>query len=88
MGKAATLKVTEIEETRRRLEADLRDLEDRLPAPLRSGKAVVGMLLATFGGAFLLRRKLSKGSKGTSPTEVVIRVVREDQEPMSTSKRG
>jgi hypothetical protein len=81
MGEAATRKVTEIEETRRRLEADLRDLEDRMPAPLRSGKAIAGMLIATFGGAILLRRKRSKRSKGTAPTEVVIRVVREDRAP-------
>jgi hypothetical protein len=80
MGEAATRKVAEIEETRQRIEADLLDLEDRLPAPLRSGKALVGTLLGTLGGAILLRRILSKRSKKTNPQEVVIRVVREDQD--------
>jgi hypothetical protein len=79
MGEAATRKVAEIEETRQRIEADLLDLEDRLPAPLRSGKALVGTLLGTLGGAIVLRRILSKRSKRTNPQEVVIRVVREDQ---------
>jgi hypothetical protein len=80
MGEAATRKVAEIEETRQRIEADLLDLEDRLPAPLRSGKALVGTLLGTLGGAIVIRRILSKRSKGTNPQEVVIRVVREDQD--------
>jgi hypothetical protein len=79
MGEAATRKVTEIEETRQRLEADLRDLEDRMPASLRSGKAIVGMLVGTVSGALVLRRILSRRSERTPPTEVVIRVVREDQ---------
>jgi hypothetical protein len=78
MGEAATRKVAEIEDTRRRIEADLIDLEDRLPAPLRSGKALVGTLVGTLGGAILLRRILSKRAKRTEQ-EVVIRVVREDQ---------
>jgi hypothetical protein len=81
MGEAAARKVTEIEETRQRLETDLRDLEDRMPAPLRSGKAVVGALVGAVGGAIVLRRILSRRSERTRPTEVVIRVVREDQAP-------
>jgi hypothetical protein len=80
MGEAATRKVAEIEETRGRLEADLQELEDRMPAPLRSGKALAGTLVATFGGVMMLRRILSKRSKDSKPTEVVIRVVREDQD--------
>jgi hypothetical protein len=80
MGEAAARKVAEIEETRRRIEDDLRELEERMPAPLRSGKAVIGMLVGTLGGALVLRRTLSRRSKKGSPTEVVIRVVREDQE--------
>jgi hypothetical protein len=79
MGEAAARKVAEIEETRARLEADIRDLEDRMPAPLRSGKAILGTLVGTIGGALVLRTILSRRSKRTSPTEVVIRVVREDQ---------
>ena len=47
MGAAADLKVTEIEGTRRRLEDDLRELEARLPAPLRSAKSVAGLVVGT-----------------------------------------
>ncbi len=81
MGEAAARKVTEIEQTRQRLETDLRELEERMPAPLRSGKAIVGMLAGTMGGAIVLRRLLSRGNDRTPPTEVLIRVVREDQGP-------
>ena len=45
MGEAADRKVIEIDEARRQLELDLQELEDRLPAPLRSMKSLVGMLL-------------------------------------------
>jgi hypothetical protein len=88
MGEAATRKVAEIEETRRRIEDDLRELEERMPAPLRSGKAVIGMLVGTLGGALVLRRALSRRSGRTPPTEVVIRVVREDQESHSPANGG
>lgn len=84
MGEAAARKVTEIEETRRRLEADLRELEDRMPAALRSGKALIG----TVGGAIVLRKLLSRRSGRTAPTEVVIRVVREDQGPEPSTREG
>lgn len=78
MGKAADDKVTEIEETRRRLEADLRELETRLPAPIRSTKSVMGLMLGgTALSALLLQRLRSKRS-GAPPTEVVVRIVRED----------
>lgn len=79
MGEAAARKVTEIEETRARLEADLRELEARMPAALRSMKAVAGTLVGMAGGALLVRRIFSRRSDRTAPTEVVIRVVREDQ---------
>ena len=88
MGEAAARKVTEIEETRRRLETDLRDLEDRMPVALRSGKALVGTLVGTVGGAIVLRKILSRRSGRTPPTEVVIRVVREDQGPQSMTGDG
>ena len=81
MGEAATRKVTEIEETRRRLETDLRELEDRMPSALRSVKALAGALVGTVGGAIVLKKVLSRRSDRAKPTEVVIRVVREDQEP-------
>ena len=39
MGEAADSKVIEIEQARTQLELDLQELEDRLPAPLRSMKS-------------------------------------------------
>jgi hypothetical protein len=78
MGEATDRKVTEIEETRRQLEGDLRDLEDRLPASLRSAKALVGVVVASTAiTAFLLRRVRSRRSDGPS-AEVVVRIVRDD----------
>jgi hypothetical protein len=92
MGEATARKVTEIEETRRRIETDLRDLEDRMPAPLRSAKALAGTLAATAGGVIVLKGIMSRRSKRKDATEVVIRVVREDQVPGShngeTSRNG
>lgn len=80
MGEATDRKVTEIEETRRRLEADLRELEARLPAPLRSAKSAVGVIVGVTALAALVRRRSrSKRSDGHPAAEVVIRVVRDDQ---------
>jgi hypothetical protein len=79
MGAAADRKVTEIEETRRRLEADLRELESRAPAPFRSTKSVVGVILgSTALTALLLRGFRSKRSGGHPSAEVVVRIVRDD----------
>ena len=47
MGQAADRKVIEIDEVRTQLELDLRELEERLPAPLRSMKIVVGMFIGS-----------------------------------------
>ena len=79
MGEAADRKVTEIEQTRRQLEADLGELESRMPAPLRSMKGLVGALAGSAGGAFVLRKLLSKRSDKKSKAEVVVRVVHEDR---------
>ena len=78
MGEAADQKVTEIEDTRRRLEADLRELEARIPAPLRSVKSVAALLGGSALGALVLGKVRSKRSHGR-PTEVVVRVVRDDE---------
>jgi hypothetical protein len=56
MGEAADRKVTEIDETRQRIEADLGELEARLPAPLRSTKSVVGVIVGITALAALLRQ--------------------------------
>jgi hypothetical protein len=80
MGQAADSKVIEIDEARAQLELDLQELEDRLPAPLRSMKSLVGMLLGTAVLMFLaLRRFRSKRSASTPAAEVVVRIVREDR---------
>jgi hypothetical protein len=79
MGEASDRKVTEIEETRRRLEADLQELEARVPAPFRSTKSVVGLVLgSTAITALLLRMVRSKRSNGRPSAEVVVRIVRDD----------
>ena len=78
MGEEATRKVTEIEQTRRRLEDDIKELEDRIPAPLRSLKGILGSIVGTAGGAFVLKKLVSKRSKDKDKTEVVVRVVRDD----------
>jgi hypothetical protein len=78
MGAAADLKVTEIEATRRQLEDDMRELEARLPAPLRSAKSAAGLVLgSTVLAAFILRKMRSKPN-GRPTAEVVVRIVRED----------
>jgi len=71
--------VTEIAESRQRLESDLRELEARLPAPLRSSKAMAGILLGS--GAFaalVLRKRRSKSTSAPPTAEVVVRIVRDD----------
>ncbi len=79
MGEATDRKVTEIDETRRRLEADLRELEARIPAPFRSMKSLVGVILgSTALTALVLRGFRSKRSNGRPSAEVVVRIVRDD----------
>lgn len=69
----------DIEETRRQIEADLRELESRIPAPLRSVKSLVGVILgSTVLMALLLRRFRSKRSDEHPSAEVVVRIVRDD----------
>ena len=79
MGQAAARKVTEIEETRQGLEQDLRELEDRMPAALRSVKSLVGVLLGSAVMALVFRRLRSKRSDRNPAAEVVVRIVREDE---------
>ena len=79
MGQAAARKVTEIDEARQRLELDLQELQDRLPAPLRSVKSLVGVLLGTGVMALVLRRARSRRSDRSPTAEVVVRIVRDDQ---------
>jgi hypothetical protein len=79
MGQATDRKVSEIEETRRQLEADLTELEERMPAPLRSAKALVGILIgSTALTALVLRAVRSKRPDERPSAEVVVRIVRDD----------
>jgi hypothetical protein len=78
MGEATDRKVTEIDETRRHLEDDLRELESRIPAPFRSVKSLAGVIVGgTALTALVLRRSRSKRSDDRSK-EVVVRIVRDD----------
>ncbi|HLB62320.1 MAG TPA: hypothetical protein VJN50_06270 [Actinomycetota bacterium] len=79
MGQAAARKVTEIDEARQRLERDLLELEDRLPAMLRSAKSLVGVLLGLGVTAVMLRRFRSRRSDRSRAAEVVVRIVRDDR---------
>lgn len=79
MGEAADRKVTEIDATRRQLEADLKELEARLPAQLRSAKSLAGIVLGSAALTTLLVRRSRSRRKNDRPTaEVVVRIVRED----------
>jgi hypothetical protein len=76
----ANEKATEIERTRTRLEGDLQELEDRIPAPLRSAKSLLGVLVTTTGGLIVMKRLLGKKKRDSTKTEVVVRVIRDDVE--------
>lgn len=79
MGEATDRKMTEIEETRRQLEADLRELEARVPASLRSLKSLTGIVVgSTALTALLVRRFRSKRVDERPSTEVVVRIVHDD----------
>ncbi len=79
MGQATDHTVTEIEETRRQVESDLRELEARIPPPFRSMKSLVGVILgSTALTALVVRRFRSKRSDGHPSAEVVVRIVRDD----------
>jgi hypothetical protein len=79
MGQAAARKVSEIDEARQRLEMDLQELEERLPAPLRSVKGLVGVLLGTAAGLLVLRVVRSRRSDRSPAAEVIVRIVRDDR---------
>jgi len=84
MGEDAAATVTEIEETRDRLEDQLTELQDRLPAPAVWTKRVVG--IAATGGAtatmmmFVIRRRRRKKATGealvnAAPVNAVVQVL-------------
>jgi len=88
MGEAADRVVTEIEQTRTRIERDLAELEARLPGRIRSTKmalgAVVGSSTAAGIASWLLRQRRATQEAKTRSTEVVVRIVTEPK----TSEEG
>ena len=83
MGETAAETVREIEQTRGRLESEIRELEGRLPAPARWTKRLVG--LAVGGGAsgaafwFAVRkvRGRKKAKEKERPVQAVVQVLPE-----------
>jgi hypothetical protein len=82
MGESAAATVTEIEETRDRLEESLTELQDRLPAPAVWAKRLVGVAAA--GGAmttmtlFVIRRRRKKKAVAkaqAAPVNAVVQVL-------------
>jgi len=84
VGEAADRKVKEIEQTRRQVEADLNELEARIPSPLRSMKTLMGTAVGTSTVAGLagmwMKKRRTKRRADEHTTEVVVRVVRDDVE--------
>ena len=79
MGQAVDRKVREIEETRAKLDVDLRELEQRLPGPLRTARRVTGAAAgSTLLAGFLARRRKKRNDDRSRRQEVVVRVVRDD----------
>lgn len=79
MGQDAARAMTEIEQTRERLQTDLAELEARLPAPVRSMKALVGLGLASTALTGLLVQALRSKRSSIPSTEVIVRIVRDDE---------
>jgi hypothetical protein len=80
MGESAAQTVREIEETRDRLDAELRELEQRMPQPAVWAKRAVGFLVgggtaATVGLLLLRRRKKKKEKEASRPVQAVIQVL-------------
>jgi hypothetical protein len=84
MGANAAQTVREIEDTRARLDSEIRELEQRLPAPARWAKRVVGVAVGGgLGGAAFwfaarrLRRKKSEQKVRDRPVQAVVNVLPE-----------
>lgn len=84
MGASAAETVREIEETRTRLDTEIRELEHRLPGPARWAKRVVGIAVGGgLGGAAFwfaarrLRRKKTEHKLQERPVQAVVNVLPE-----------
>jgi Protein of unknown function (DUF3618) len=87
VGEDAAATVREIEQTRERLEEELTELQDRLPAPAVWAKRAVG--IAATGGAaataamFLIRRRRKRKRKAAeaarmAPVNAVVQILPDD----------
>jgi hypothetical protein len=83
MGEGSAATVREIEDTRERLDAQIRALEERMPEPARVAKKAAGIAVA--GGAtttalvFFLKRRKKKRAKVEAPAgATVIKVFPDD----------
>jgi hypothetical protein len=84
MGATAAQTVREIEDTRSRLDSELRELERRMPAPARWAKRVVGVAVGGgLGGAAFwfaakrLRKKRTEQKAEQRPVQAVVNVLPE-----------
>ena len=84
MGKSSAETVREIEDTRDRLEAEIRELEDRLPQPATWAKRAIGVAVGGgIGGSMFwfgvrtLRKRRKKKKSVQQPVQAVIQVLPE-----------
>lgn len=85
MGQGAAETVRAIEETRDRLEGDLRELEDRLPQPAVWGKRIVGIAVGggiagtvlMFGVKRWRKKRDAKKAVESAPVTAVVNVLPE-----------
>ncbi len=82
MGQSSVETVKEIEETRGRLESDIRELEQRLPAPAAWARKVAGIAVgggisgaAFWFGVKRLRKRSAKKKAAEQGTQAVINVI-------------
>ena len=81
MGEATDRKVKEIEQTREQLDADLRELERRIP-PVRQAKRIAGALAGSgLVAGFVMRRLRKRKDEKARSQEVVVKVVVDDERP-------
>jgi hypothetical protein len=84
MGKSAAETVTEIEATRERLDAELAELQDRMPAPAVWAKRMIGVVVgggiagsAFWFGVKRLRRKRKEAKAKKEAVTAVVQVIPE-----------
>jgi hypothetical protein len=84
MGKSAAETVREIEDTRDRIEAEIRELEGRLPKPVVWTKRVLGVAVGGGVGGTLfwfgvrrIRKRRTKKQQQQTPVNAVIQVLPE-----------